>query len=57
VFYDRGDAADTTDTLRPVAGYGVGVRWRSPVGAINLDVAYGEQTGKYRLHFTLGFTF
>jgi translocation and assembly module TamA len=57
LFYDRGDAADTTDTLRPVAGYGVGVRWRSPVGAVNLDVAYGEQTGEYRLHFTLGLVF
>lgn len=57
IFYDRGDAADAVADLDPVAGYGAGARWRSPVGPINLDVAYGEETGRYRLHAAVGFVF
>ena len=57
VFYDAGNAADTFRTLTPKSGYGVGARWRSPVGPINVDVAYGHAVQKYRLHFSLGFTF
>jgi translocation and assembly module TamA len=38
-------------------GYGVGARWRSPVGPINVDVAYGKAVKEVRLHFSLGFTF
>ncbi len=57
LFYDRGDAADTVADLDPVAGYGLGARWRSPVGPINLDVAYGEETELYRLHAAVGFVF
>jgi translocation and assembly module TamA len=57
IFYDRGDAADTVADLDPVAGYGLGARWRSPVGPINLDVAYGEEPGRYRLHAAVGFVF
>lgn len=57
VFYDRGDAADSVSDLHPVAGYGVGARWRSPVGPVNLDVAYGEARHAYRVHFVVGFVF
>lgn len=57
VFYDLGNAADTLSTLRPKAGYGLGARWKSPVGPINVDMAYGHAVHKYRLHFSLGFTF
>lgn len=57
VFVDAGDAADTPAALSPVFGYGVGARYRSPVGPINLDLAYGEATGKFRLHFSLGVVF
>lgn len=57
VFVDAGDAADTPAELSPVFGYGVGARYRSPVGPINLDLAYGEATGKFRLHFSLGLVF
>jgi translocation and assembly module TamA len=35
----------------------VGARWRSPVGPINVDLAYGHAVRKARLHFSLGFTF
>ncbi|MDL2357352.1 MAG: autotransporter assembly complex protein TamA [Pseudomonadota bacterium] len=57
VFYDAGNAADTLKTLHPKSGYGIGARWRSPVGPINVDLAYGHAVKKFRLHFSLGFTF
>jgi translocation and assembly module TamA len=57
VFVDAGDAADSPGALSPVFGYGVGARYRSPVGPINLDLAYGEATGEFRLHFSLGVSF
>ena len=56
-FYDAGNAADTVKNLRPKSGYGLGVRYKSPVGPINVDAAYGQAIHKYRLHFSLGFTF
>jgi translocation and assembly module TamA len=57
VFYDAGNAADSVKDLKPKSGYGVGARWKSPVGPINVDAAYGHAVKKYRLHFSLGFTF
>jgi translocation and assembly module TamA len=56
-FYDWGDAADRRTELKPVAGYGLGVRWRTPVGPLNFDVAYGEAVREYRLHFSIGVVF
>jgi translocation and assembly module TamA len=56
-FYDYGNAADTWSDLKPVAGYGVGVRWRTPVGPLNFDVAYGEAVREWRLHFSIGVVF
>ncbi len=57
VFYDAGNAADSVRDLTPKSGYGVGARWKSPVGPINVDLAYGHAVQKYRVHFSLGFTF
>lgn len=57
IFYDAGNAADNFSDLKPKAGYGVGARWRSPVGPLAVDVAYGQAVKKVRLHFSLGFTF
>jgi translocation and assembly module TamA len=57
IFYDAGNAGDTVSALHPKSGYGIGARWKSPVGPINVDVAYGHAVQKYRLHFSLGFTF
>ena len=56
-FYDAGNAADAVKDLKPKSGYGVGVRYKSPVGPINVDVAYGHAVKEVRLHFSLGFTF
>lgn len=57
VFYDAGNAANSLGGIHPKSGYGVGARYKSPVGPINVDVAYGHAIGKARLHFSLGFTF
>ena len=57
VFYDVGNAADKVGDLQPKSGFGAGARWRSPVGPINVDIAYGHAVKKARLHFSLGFTF
>lgn len=56
-FVDAGNAADTIGELKPKAGFGIGARWRSPVGPINVDLAYGQAVKSARLHFSLGFTF
>jgi translocation and assembly module TamA len=57
VFVDAGDAFDRLSAFDPARGYGVGLRWRSPVGPFRGDIAYGERTGKVRLHFSVGFNF
>src|SRR5204862_1756688 len=41
VFYDTGNAFDDWGQFNAVNGYGTGVRWRSPLGALSLDLAYG----------------
>ncbi len=57
VFVDAGNAADSFGALRPVYGAGVGLRWRSPVGPLRLDWAYGSETRKGRIHFSVGIAF
>jgi len=57
VFYDAGNAVDDISDYQAAVGYGVGVRWYSPIGAISLDLAYGEEVDEYRVHFTAGFVF
>ncbi len=42
VFVDAGNAADRWNRLHPVFGYGVGLHYRSPVGPLRLDLAYGQ---------------
>ncbi|MFN4265544.1 MAG: autotransporter assembly complex protein TamA [Aquabacterium sp.] len=54
VFVDAGDAASTPADLHINLGYGAGVRWRSPVGPLKLDVAYGREVRQWRLHFSVG---
>ncbi|MDZ7858178.1 autotransporter assembly complex protein TamA [Sphaerotilus sp.] len=56
-FVDVGNAAASWNTLNAALGYGVGLRWRSPVGALRMDLAYGQQVRKVRLHFSVGITF
>ncbi|MFK7966994.1 MAG: autotransporter assembly complex family protein [Burkholderiaceae bacterium] len=56
-FFDYGNAADTTEDFEPVAGYGIGVRARTPIGPINLDIGYGEAEKDWQLHFSVGYSF
>jgi len=56
-FVDAGNAADDWKDLDPAIGYGVGVRWRSPVGPLRFDVAYGREVRSVRLHFSVGIAF
>jgi translocation and assembly module TamA len=57
MFVDFGNAANSWKDYDPVLGYGLGVRFRSPIGPVGVDVAYGEATKEYRLHFNLGVNF
>jgi len=56
-FVDYGNAGDSWSEFDPVAGYGVGLRWRTPIGPVNLDVAYGQALSRFRVHFSIGYTF
>jgi translocation and assembly module TamA len=56
-FVDAGNAANSWKDLKPVLGYGLGLRWRSPVGPLRLDVAYGQETRAARLHLSVGIAF
>jgi translocation and assembly module TamA len=57
IFTDFGNAANTVKDLKPVYGYGLGARWKSPVGPIGADIAYGQETDEYRMHFNIGVIF
>jgi translocation and assembly module TamA len=54
VFVDAGNAVDEIEDFRAALGYGVGARWSSPIGSLNLDVAYGEEVNEWRVHFSVG---
>ncbi len=56
-FFEIGDAFDKRSALALKRGYGVGARWRSPVGPINFDLAYGEAAKSVRVHFSIGYVF
>ncbi|MGF6610915.1 translocation and assembly module TamA [Paraburkholderia sp. WSM4175] len=57
VFFDIGTATDTWGEKVFYPGAGVGARWRSPVGPVNLDVAYGIRDNRVRPYITLGIAF
>ncbi len=56
-FVDAGNAADSLSDLRPVYGYGIGARVRTPVGPFRLDLAYGQEDRDVRIHFSVGLSF
>nr|WP_311222645.1 MULTISPECIES: BamA/TamA family outer membrane protein [unclassified Acidovorax] len=57
VFIDAGAVSDKAGDLKPRVGVGAGLRWRSPVGPLQADVAYGVKSQEVRLHLRLGFSF
>ena len=57
VFVDGGAVAKQVSDLKAHWGIGTGVRYRTPVGPIQADLAYGAATRRWRLHLNLGFVF
>ena len=56
-FVDAGDAFDDFDAYEWEIGAGLGLRWRSPVGPVRLDVAHGfgdAAQQSVRLHLNIG---
>jgi translocation and assembly module TamA len=56
-FVDAGNAIDSLTAVHLALGYGLGARVRTPLGPFRLDVAYGEDVHKVRVHFSVGLTF
>lgn len=57
LFIDAGSVANRAGQLRAHWGIGTGLRLNTPVGPMEVDLAYGLKTRELRLHMTVGFTF
>lgn len=57
LFSDVGGAADVAPDLQMSVGYGMGARWRSPVGPLALDLARGKGQPGSRVHFSIAVAF
>ncbi|SFC02963.1 autotransporter secretion outer membrane protein TamA [Polaromonas sp. OV174] len=56
-FLDAGAVAEKPQDMRPSVGIGTGVRWKSPIGPLQIDLAYGVKVKRLRLHVSVGFVF
>ena len=56
-FVDAGSAAARFNALDAAVGYGLGVRWRSPVGPLKIDWSWGEKVHRGRLDLSVGVAF
>jgi translocation and assembly module TamA len=56
-FVDAGRAAPRFNDLKMALGYGVGVRWRSPVGPLRVDWSWGEEIHAGRIDLSIGIAF
>jgi translocation and assembly module TamA len=57
VFMDAGAVADQPGQMKAKVGIGTGLRWKSPVGPLQADLAYGVADKRLRLHLSVGFAF
>jgi translocation and assembly module TamA len=57
VFADAGAVANELHLLHTQWSYGMGARWRSPIGPVRMDLAHAQALQKWRLHLSVGFTF
>ena len=57
LFVDAGGVAERPQALRASIGIGTGVRYKSPIGPLQIDLAYGVQAKRLRLHTSVGFVF
>lgn len=56
-FIDVGNAANRWSELVPATGIGTGLRYRSPLGPVSVDLAYGNRRQALRLHLNVGVQF
>jgi translocation and assembly module TamA len=56
-FFDGGNAWDAGVRTDIATGYGLGARFRTPIGPIRADLAYGALHSDWRLHFSVGYGF
>ena len=56
-FVDSGRAATRFNDLKMELGYGAGVRWRSPVGPLNIDWSFPDDFHRGRLDLSVGVAF
>lgn len=55
VFVDAGNAFNTWEDDTILYGFGSGVRWKSPVGAVKVDIAWpNDNLGDPHLHLSIG---
>jgi translocation and assembly module TamA len=57
VFIDGGAVANEPAALDVKFGVGAGARWKSPIGPLQFDLAYGIAVQKFRAHVSIGFVF
>lgn len=57
LFVDVGGVGNRVGDLRAHWGVGTGLRLITPVGPMQLDIAYGLQSKQIRLHMNVGFVF
>ena len=57
LFVDAGTVTNRTTPSTARVGVGAGVRYNSPVGPLQLDLAYGVTPKRLRLHLNVGFSF
>jgi translocation and assembly module TamA len=57
LFVDAGGVADEPSGIELKVGVGAGVRWKSPIGPLQIDLAYGVDAKRLRLHMNVGFNF
>jgi translocation and assembly module TamA len=56
LFADAGNAFDPDYDSETAYGFGIGARWRSPVGPVRIDIAQGrvDTEEQWRLHIVIG---
>lgn len=57
LFADAGAVANVPSDLKARTAVGVGTRWRSPVGPLQIDLARAIDAQRWRLHLGVGFRF
>ena len=57
LFVDAGVVTNQTSQVDAQLGVGAGLRYNSPVGPLQLDLAYGVDAKRLRVHLNVGFSF